>query len=434
MTAVIIVGIAVLAFSLFSKRLERSVVTPPMIFAALGLALGAAGFDVIGAPISRDAIHILAEVTLVLVLFSDAARIDLRLLIRDHNLPIRMLVVGMPLAIVLGTVAAYWLPLGLGIFEAALLAAVLAPTDAALGQSVVSNAAVPVRIRQALNVESGLNDGIAVPLVFLFAMLAAMDAGGVGAAAGESADGVSFLGQTALQLVLGPLAGLAAGGGAGWLMRWFGGRGWMSMAFEGAAVLAAAALSFAGAEAIGGNGFIAAFVGGLIFGYILEGRCAFVFEFAESEGQVLVLFAFLAFGAVMVPEIAGHVDGWVVLYAVLSLTAVRMVPIALSLLGTALNPTTMGFVGWFGPRGLASILFGLLVVQDLDTPGAKTILITTIVTVSLSILLHGLSAAPFAKTYARLARQRGPCPEIEPVSDMPTRFGFAKSFADTKGE
>ncbi len=415
-----IIAACILLFSFVSGRLRNTSLTAPMVFAAFGFVVGAGVLNYMSLDVTHGAVHLLAEVTLVLVLFSDAARIDLRALIRDHSLPVRMLAIGMPMTIAAGTLVALALPLEFDLVHAALLAAVLAPTDAALGQSVVSNPAVPVRVRQALNVESGLNDGIAVPVVVLLATLALADAS-------EASDYSTFLAFGALQVTLGPLAGLLIGTIGGRLMDRTAARGWMSMAFEGPAVLALAGLAFACSELIGGNGFIAAFVAGLCFGYVIGGKCGFILEFAESEGQLLTLAAFMVFGAVMLPEVLHGLSWAHVIYAVLSLTVIRMFPVALSLMGSGINPTTTMFLGWFGPRGLASILFALLIVERLGTPQAQSIMQITILTIALSIVLHGITAAPVAAWYGRMTKARGDCPENEPVSEMPARTGHVGS-------
>lgn len=408
-----IIAVGVILFALVSRRLERTVVTPPMVFTLFGLVIGNAALGLVDLDFGQSFIHGMAEVTLILVLFSDAARIDLRQLRTDHNLPVRMLLIGLPLTIVAGTLVAIALPLGLSLWEAALLAAVLAPTDAALGQSVVSSSRVPARIRQALNVESGLNDGIALPVVLLFASLAG---------AGQAEDGpqtwVLFVAQ---QLLLGPLAGIVIGGCGAWLLDRAAKKEWAGEAYEGAAVLGIALLAYAGAEIIGGNGFIAAFVSGMVFGNLVRGRCGFVFQFAEAEGQLLVLLTFLFFGAAILPTAFGKIDWAIVTYVVLSLSVIRMLPVAVSLIGSGVQRPTTAFLGWFGPRGLASILFALLVVEEVTTGAAEPILVMTIVTVTASILAHGLTAAPLAAWYGRMAEQMGPCEETKPVSEMPTR-------------
>lgn len=413
MTGIVIIAIAVLAYALVSERLKETIVTPPMAFAAFGLLISSFGIQ--SFELSHGPILVLAEITLILILFSDAARIDLRLLLRDHDLPLRMLLIGMPLTILLGTLVAMALPLGLNWTEAALLAAVLAPTDAALGQSVVSNPNVPVRIRQTLNVESGLNDGLAVPFVFLFAALAVGGDGG-----GDAAHHATF---TLQQIILGPLIGAAVGWFAAKLMDRAARAGWLTETFEGPAVLATVGLAYASAELVHGNGFMSAFVAGLVFGYAVGRRCKFILEFAEAEGQALALMAFLVFGAAMLPEIAGHVSWQMVLYAILSLTAIRIIPIALSLMGSGVSGVTMAFLGWFGPRGLATVLFSLIVLERLKSPGAETILTIAILTVAISIVAHGVTAAPLARLYGRKTTTKGACAENEIVSEMPMRHG-----------
>ncbi len=413
--AIVIVAAGVILFGLVSRRLETSVLTGPMIFTVFGLVIGGAVLGLADLNFDQGFIHGLAEITLVLVLFSDAARIDLRVVRKEHDLPLRMLLIGMPLIIIAGTLAGLALPLGLGLWEAALLAAILAPTDAALGQSVVASPRVPARIRQALNIESGLNDGIALPLVLLFASLAS-----VSLTAEGHGNWVLF---GLMQITLGPLAGAVVGLPAAWLIDRAARAGWLAESYEGPVILGVALLSFAGAETIGGNGFIAAFVAGAVFGNQVRGRCRFLFEFAEAEGHLLTLLTFLIFGAAILPQAFDYGEPMVLLYAVLSLTALRMIPIAISLLGSGLRLPTIGFLGWFGPRGLASILFALFILEEAEISGAETILVAVVVTVALSILAHGLTAAPIAKWYGNAMKREGGCPEAMTVTEMPTRVG-----------
>ncbi len=412
-TAFLIVAAGLIGFALVSRRLRDTAFTPPLIFAAFGLAIGGAGLGIVEVDFDLGLIHTIAELTLVLVLFSDAARIDLRNLRAEHNLPIRMLVVGLPLAILFGALAAIGLPLGFSVWEAALLAAILAPTDAALGQAVVTSPHVPVRIRQTLNVESGLNDGIALPAVLLFAALASVDTPVNGAS-----DWALF---AVKQLGFGPLAGIGVGCAGAWLIDKALDKGWMSESYEGGAILAMALLSFGAAEAVGGNGFIAAFVAGLVFGNFIRHRCTFVFEFLEAEGQILVLLTFLIFGAVIVPELSMSL-GWAeVVYALLSLTLIRIVPIILSLIGTGLRPQTCLFLSWFGPRGLASILFALFVLEQTNVPAANEIVAIVIAVVGASILAHGLTAAPAARRFGTAMSADAESEEMRDVGEMPMR-------------
>lgn len=400
-----------LAFGLITRRIDGSVLTGPMLFAGFGLLVGPAVMGIVSMQVDNHAIHLLAEITLVLVLFSDAASIDLRQLRHDHNLPARMLLIAMPLTIALGTLAAMWVFPVLGLWEAALLAAILAPTDAALGQAVIANRDVPVRIRQALNVEGGLNDGIALPLVLIFAALAS--------ASQEANDAGHWLAFGAKQVILGPIAGIAVGFIGGKLVGLAYRTGWMNEGAEGMVALALAFGCFAAAESIHGNGFLAAFMGGLFFGNTLRQKCAFLYEFAESEGQIFVLLTFLVFGAVMVPAAFPHITGAHVVYGILSLTVLRMVPVVISLLGTGLSALSWLFLGWFGPRGLASVLFVLLVLEESKLVHEQEIFAAAIVTIVLSIVLHGMSAGPASRAYALRARRMGDSAENMPVAEEP---------------
>ena len=410
-TAVLAITLALIAYGLISRKIEGSILTGPILFSVFGLIAGPAAFGLIPLQISNEALHLLAEVTLILVLFSDAASIDLVQLRRDHNLPVRMLLIGMPLTIVLGAVVALLLFKGFGLWEAALLAAILAPTDAALGQAVVSNRLVPVRIRQALNVESGLNDGIALPFILIFAALAS--------AMHAESDAAEWLLFGTKQVVLGPLAGIAVGYVGAKLVSSCYRTQWMSESAEGMIALGLAFGAFALAEVVHGNGFIAAFVGGLTFGNTLKQKCQFLYEFAESEGQILILLTFTAFGAAMIPQAMGAVTIMHIAFGILVLTVLRMLPIQLSLIGTGIKPVTSTFLGWFGPRGLASILFVLLILEEAELANESTLFAAVIVTVTLSVVLHGITAGPAARWYGSMSQQMGECEENRPVSDEP---------------
>ena len=410
-----IIALLFLAYSLVSGRLEGTVLTAPLLFVGFGLLAGPGGFGFVKLDVEHSAIHIIAELTLILVLFTDAARIDLDRVRKDHNLPARMLGIGLPLAIALGTFVAALLFPAFSIWEAALLAALLAPTDAALGQAVVSAKAVPLRIRQSINIESGLNDGIALPAVLLFAALAGAVHG-----SNETADWLRF---GLLQVTLGPITGAVIGYAGARLIDTAAERGWATNAFLGIGILSLSVLAYVVAERIGGNGFISAFVAGMVFGNVIRHPCNYLFEFMESEGQLLMLITFLVFGAALLPEALAHIDVSFVAYAVLSLTVIRMIPIALSLIGSGVSLPTYLFLGWFGPRGLASILFVLLILEEAEIAHRDELLAITVITVALSVVLHGISAAPFAKAYGRLADSMGECVESKTVSDMPLREG-----------
>lgn len=422
--AIAVVAAAFILYALVSGRLEGTILTAPLLFAAFGFLIGPGGFGIADAGRGHAFLHLVAELTLVLVLFADAARIDLKTVRVDHNLPLRMLIVGLPLAIGLGTFAAVVLFPPFSIWEAALLAALLAPTDAALGQAVVSARAVPMRIRQAINIESGLNDGIALPAVLMFAALAGAGAAhGLGNGAGASADWLQF---ALLQVTLGPVVGIVIGYAGARLIDNAATSGAASKPFQGIAILALAGLCYVASELVGGNGFIAAFVGGMVFGNTIRHPCDFLFEFMETEGQLLMLITFLVFGLALLPEGLHGLEPVHVLYAVLSLTVIRMVPIAVSLIGTGVRAPTYLFLGWFGPRGLASILFVLLILEEAEMLHESAILSVTVITVALSTVLHGISAAPLAAAYGRMVERMGKCEERKPVADVPLREGLPR--------
>ncbi len=409
-------ALSVFAFGLVSKNAQRGMVTPPMVFVVLGYLLGEhvlGVFDFAGAGSSM--VHLIAELTLIMILFTDAARIDLRALKKDHDLPIRLLGIGLPLTVLLGAVAAFFVLEGLRFWEIALLAAILAPTDAALGQSVVTNKGVPMRIRQALNIESGLNDGMILPVVLLFASLAA-----VSSEQHEAGYWLNFVGR---QLLLGPLIGLGVGYAGGWLLLRASKAGWMSGSFERLATVALSmsAFSIAELELVGGNGFIAAFVAGLTVGNCFRGICEYLFEFGEAEGLLLTIVVFFLFGGMYVPVVFAQLNPAILSFAVLSLTVIRMASVSLSLRGKRLQLSTHLFLGWFGPRGLASILYVLLILEEFQSPGSAQILVVVMTCVLLSVFAHGLSASPAAVWYAGRLRRQDALAEQMPVSAMPTR-------------
>lgn len=398
-----------------SKRLESSIVSGPMVFVGAGLLLGPLGLDLIGDSIDRGVLRVLAEATLILVLYTDAIRIDLRSLRSQAALPGRLLGIGLPLTLALGTLLAFVLFGELEFWDAAVLAAILTPTDAALGQAVVESPRVPARIRQALNVESGLNDGLMLPILTIVLALAATEA---------QVEGPGFwVGFTIRQVGLGALVGAAVG--------WIGGRlldravaaGWVDGVFRQLATLAIGVAGWALAELAGGNGFVAAFVAGVAFGHAAREHCQDAYDFAIDEGRLLMLLTFLVFGAAVLGPAIGSADWRVLLYGAASLTVVRMVPVALSLVGVGLGRPTVAFLGWFGPRGLASILFALFILEEADLPATDRILEVAAWTVAASILLHGATAAPLSERYGRWFSAMGDesMPEAEDVEVMPTR-------------
>lgn len=415
-------GAASLAWAAFGGRLERASITGPLLFAAVGLAAGTEGFDLARASESSEAVLVVAEVTLAILLFSDAARLGVRAASRDSRPALRVLAIGFPLIILAGWGAGLLVLDELPLWEAAILAAMLASTDAAVGKAVVESPAVPRRVRNALNIESGLNDGLSVPFFTLFLALAIeVDGGG----------GVGEWVRFALEEIgFGALVGVVVGGVGAVLLSQAKTRRWASRAGIGLAPIALALAAWAGADEIGGNGFVAAFAAGLVVKWRTDALEDENLELADGTGGLLSNLVFFLFGLAALGPAIGAISWRTVVYAVLSLTLVRMVPVAVSLLGTGFGPRTVAFVGWFGPRGLASIVLSLtLLAEGAEVGGAELILETTSIVVALSLLAHGLSSGPLARLYggsreaAALAERRGEVPAIPTRFDSPSTRG-----------
>ena len=421
MTTEILAAIAifVLVFGAFSRRLEKSILTPPMAYVVFGLIISSAALGLTDdLSLSNEAIQVLAESALTIVLFTDASRIQFGRLEAGYKLPLRLLGIGLPITIALGMGMALLLFPSLNLWEAAALSTILAPTDAALGQAVVNSARVPSFIRQAINVESGLNDGICLPFLLLFISLAEES---------ETATDITYwLVFSGKQVVFGAAVGIAVGYLGSKLIGKSLGRKWMSESFEDLSVLALAFLAYTGADMIGGNGFIAAFGAGVVSGNVTtEAVRQKLYDFGEAEGQLLTLVTFLLFGAVMVvPALSASTwQMWV--YAIASLTFIRMTGVAISALGSKLQPISLLFVGWFGPRGIASIVYGLTILDEDDLLGGDIIFNTMAVTVFLSIFAHGLTAFPGANWYGKKMSNQAnnkPLSEMKPVAELPVRL------------
>jgi NhaP-type Na+/H+ or K+/H+ antiporter len=393
-------------YGLLASRLERSLITAPIFFVMFGLILGSSGLGILPSGLDSETTLVITELTLGVLLFADAATVRLREVEGDARLPVRLLLLGLPLTIALGTLAARLLFPEAGWAAAALIASILAPTDAALGLAVVTNPAVPARIRRALNVESGLNDGIATPFVSLFLILLLSE---------EGLGTEHWATEAAKEIGLALVAAIAVGVLGGKLLMVARRRGWTSATSEQLVVLALSLLAYVGAVAIGGNGFVAAFVGGLLFGASTSSQMHEPVEFTETVGLFASFFVWTVFGALFVgPVITGDIDPVAILYAVVSLTVVRMVPVAAAMAGAGLRRDTVAFMGWFGPRGLASVVFTLIAVEELHGAGAVADGIFEIATwtILLSVVAHGLSAGPLASAYGHRLHDSGYIPEL----------------------
>lgn len=421
----LVIALGVVIYGVFSKSLSNSVFTAPMVFVFMGLAAGQSGLGWIRIEVDNETLEGFGELTLGLILFADAACTNTRRLLKEHSMPWRLLLISLPLTIAFGALLAIGIFPNLSWQEAALVAAILAPTDAALGYAVVTSKHVPDRIRQAILVESGLNDGLALPVVLLFAALA------FSTMSGESHGVGYWLGFAGKQVVLGVGVGLLLGYGLARLVHYADGKGWIAASFRNLTSLGVALITLLIAEAVGGNGFIAAFVGGLAFGGTCQARSGALVSFVEEEGQLFSLLIFFFFGAVLLPAALDHFTAFCVLYALLSLTFIRMAPTAISLIGLKLKWPSIAFIGWFGPRGLASILFLMIAVEHEEIGRLTDIEAIVYITVFLSVVLHGVTAAPFSRLYGKSEAAKvdgartgnGPPVFVVRVQKMLTRIG-----------
>lgn len=395
-----LLAVFVLIYSSIVGAVERSWISGPIIFTLFGLLIGPIGLDALSLQADRELIKILAELTLAMVLFTDAASADMRVLKKYSEVPARLLLIGLPLTILLGFGVAVLLVDSQSLFAMAVLATMLAPTDAALGKAVVTNEAVPAEVRQGLNVESGLNDGICVPILFVLLALALDKAGDLGPW------------TLALKLVLqeigiGLAVGLVLTYTAVRLLKFARQRHWLTHTWIQIPVIALALSCFALAQFLGGSGFIAAFSGGILLGILDEHLSKEVKEefllASEGTGDTFALITWVIFGAAVVGQAIGHFSWMILLYSILSLTIIRMLPVFLSLTGSGISTEGKLFIGWFGPRGLASIVFGLLVL-DSGLPDSGPLAMTVACTIVLSIIGHGITANPWARAYGQRRR------------------------------
>lgn len=395
MTAVdlVIVAAALGGYALVSGRLAGGWLSGPMIFTAVGAILGPSvlGHLAVGDP--HESIRLLAEITLALVLFGDASRLDLRRLRSQPGLPVRLLAVGLPLSILLGAGFGVAIFPGLVLAEALVLAVLLAPTDAALGQVVVADRRLPERLRQALNVESGLNDGICVPV--LFAALALVEIGSRPTVRGQ------VIIDLATELAIAVAVGVGVAVAVTLLQRSASRRGWVDEVWSRVLPLCVVAIAYASTAALGGSGFIACFVAGLVVGSLLGDDASEAVELTEQSGAVLSGATFVLAGATFLGPLVERLDVRTVVYAVLSLTVIRMIPVALALVRSGADLSTTLFIGWFGPRGLATIVFALTVVEQAQLAQARTVLDVAGVTVLLSIAAHGITAPLLTERFVR---------------------------------
>lgn len=388
-----ILAIFTFCYSVISGRVEKLPTSGPILFVIAGLLLGPLGLGWFEDDVSRTEFRVLVDLTLAMVLFIDAANADTSILRSKIKIPARMLLIGLPGAIALGFVVAWALFDGITIYEAAILATMLAATDAALGKAVITNEAVPSHMREGLNCESGLNDGLAVPILLIFIALAH-------GAEGSGESDLHPLRLVAEEIGIGVLVGLGVTVAGAWLLKTFSSMGWVSKVWVQLSVPALAISCFSIAQSLHGSGYIAAFVGGMLFGVIAKKDTHKLVMPGEGIAEGMAMLTWMIFGAAVIGQSAPYFTWEIVLYAILSLTVIRMLPIFLSLSNTGESNASKLFLSWFGPRGLASIVFAIIVINE-NLPGSEFLAIVVTCTVGLSLLAHGISANPLARWIAR---------------------------------
>jgi len=390
--ALITIAVILILYGAVSKPLDARGITSAMIFTTAGLCVGTSALKLVNIHLESRTAEGFCELALVFLLFSDSTRIDLAGLRRNLSWPSRLLLIGLPLTILAGLGVGVLVFPAMALASAFVLSTMVCSTDAALGQRVVSDPSVPARVRQALDVESGLNDGLAVPF-----FLVAVDLSLARLATGVT---TAVVRNMAEQIGWGLVAGIGAGTLVGLLLRVADHRGWLEGQWRQILPLVGALLAYLVALRLGGSGFIAAFTGGMTFGYFSRRHDLPVTVFNEDAGGTLAGATWVGFGALAVGMLLPHVTWQIVAYAVLSLTLIRMVPVAIAMLGTKAQLPTVAFMGWFGPRGLASIVFALIALQE-GIPNRQTLLTTVMLTILLSVFLHGLSSVPLVAAYSR---------------------------------
>ena len=386
---VLIFAAFILIYSLFAKRIEKTVISGPFITIIVGILIGPLVLDLINLKIGSEGYRIIAELALALVLFNDAANTNIRELIKHISIPVRLLFIGLPLTIALGMFSGFIIFKGFSWIEIGILATLLAPTDAALGKPVVANPSVPSKIKESLNVESGLNDGICVPVLFFFIALFSAQTG----------EGLSFsfgLLLFAEEIGIGLIAGLATIFIMDKLVHYSENHQWISKSWKTVVIITLAFSCFTAAQLAGGSGFIACFTGGLLYSVINRKYKHELLEASEGAGDTLSMLTWFIFGSVVIAKNIRFFTWETIIYALLSLTLIRMIPVLLALIKTGLPWKEKLFISWFGPRGLASIVFAIIIF-DIGLPHKETIILTAICTILLSVISHGFTANPFIR-------------------------------------
>ena len=385
-----LIGAIVIVSGLVAGLVDRGPISFPIIFLGLGLGLGAAG--VLEVDVHDPLLEAVAALTLALVLFLDAFNLEGGGSRKDWLVP--ALVLGPGTAIVIGVVAgAGVLLLDLSPISALLLGAVLSSTDAVVLRDVVRDDRVPRPVRRILSVEAGTNDIIVLPLLLGLMAIAGGDAAG---GAGDWAlFGVRIF-------ILGPAVGAAVGAIGAWLMTRADARYSVRREYQALYGVGLVLSSYAAAVALGGDGFLAAFFAGLAITALDQTLCDCFLEFGDAAAEMSMLLAFVLFGALLSSELSSVplLSGLALAAVVILIARPLAIGLVLSLRRAALSRAARAFIAWFGPRGLNSLLFALLVATA-DVPGGDFLLAVTGLVVVASVVVHGSTATPLSAWYGR---------------------------------
>ena len=389
-----LIAVVLLVAAPVSGLVERAPLSFPIIFLSLGYLLGPQGAHLLAIGVHDETLEVVAILSLALVLFLDAVNLRFDEGRRAWLVPALTLGPGTLLVIVAVALAAFLL-LGLGVIPALLLGAVLASTDPVVLRDVVRDERVPAAVRRALSVEAGLNDIVVLPIVLVLTAISRASANGAG-------DWLLFF----LRLLLvGPLVGFVLGGGGSWLINVMDRHTPIQREYQALYGIGLVLGSYVAGTAVGGDGFLAAFAAGVAVVILNTELCDCFLEFGETTAEMAMFLAFILFGALLSTLLGTlPLPATIALAAIVNLLA-RPVAINLVLLRTKMSWRARAFIGWFGPRGLSSLLFALLLVRD-RVPGAEYLLAVTGLVVSVSVVAHGTSATPLAAWYGRqVARQ-----------------------------
>ncbi len=393
--------LVVAVWALLARRLEQWRITVPILFVIAGIAVGFSTQSALAATLNTEVVQRTAEIILAILLFVDATEVRGGLFGRDPRSAARMLLIAAPLSLGLSVLAGSWLLPHLSWAVLLLIACVVVPTDFAPAAATLRDRRIPERVRDLLNVEAGYNDGIVSP-IFIFAL----------ALAGDHTDAdtpLKAFGEAAPDAVIAVMVGAVVGAAIALGRNQAERRDLMTAQAKRVLLVAAPLLSYGLSIGLHGNGFVAAFVSGIVYHYIRgSADVEREIELIDDISFLLTVAMWFVFGSAVVLALSNGVPVHILVFCALALTVIRIVPVLLAMLRSTFSWHDRLMVGWLGPRGTSSIVFGLLAFNLLDTAVEDDVLLITVVVVLGSVLLHGIGAPVAARTYARRSAPEGP--------------------------